>query len=372
MFHVKPQRAFWSLFTVQFLGALNDNLFKNLLVMWLTFEATLPHKGVWVSAAAGIFIVPFVILSPLAGQLADSVPKHHLIRWIKAGEVVIMALGAVGFMLSSFVLLLGVLFLMGAQSALFGPVKYSILPDFFSGDDLLAVNSWWSGSTFVAILLGTLAGTLGYAHWGVQPWLITTAVLAGLGWVAALFVPALPPAERRIRLQWNPWQAVLACLRYARRHHAWPILLSVSLFWMLGGIVLSQIPLMADILGTPNSAAWLLLTFVLALALGAGLAYWLHRSCIRLALAWGAQGVTVVALGGVWVAFPQLEMVWWGLFALAALSGGLWVVPLYVWLQRYTDAAHRGQMFAALNIMNALGIALGAGLAMVWHVLHGG
>lgn len=372
MFHVKPQRAFWSLFTVQFLGALNDNLFKNLLVMWLTFEATLPHKGVWVSAAAGIFILPFVVLSPLAGQLADSLPKHRLIRWIKGSEVFIMALGVLGFILASPWLLLMVLFLMGAQSALFGPVKYSILPDFFRDEDLVAVNSWWSGSTFVAILLGTLAGTAGYAHWGAQPWLAGVLVISMVGWLAALRVPPVAAAARTLRLQWNPWRAVGISLRFARSHHAWPIMLSISLFWMLGGIVLSQIPLMAEALGTPASAAWLLMTFAIALSIGSGLAYVLHREHIHLPWAWWAQAAATLALTGVWLAFPEHNTLWWALFALAALAGGLWIVPLYVWLQRYTDAAHRGQLFAALNVMNALFMVLGAGLAMGWHALHGG
>lgn len=368
---MKPQRAFWSLFAVQFLGAVNDNLFKNLLVMWLTFSATVPHKGVWVSAAAGVFILPFVLISPLAGQLADSLPKHRLIRWIKAGEIFIMLLGVAGFLLSSPWLLLLVLFLMGAQSALFGPVKYSILPDFFHGADLVAANSWWSASTFLAILLGTLAGTAGYAHWGLQPWLSGVLVLAFTGWLASLWVPATPAASQSVPIQWNPWRAIRDSLLFARNHHAWPIMLSISLFWMVGGVVLSQIPLMAEAIGTPAGAAWLLMTFALALTLGAAIAYVLHRRAIHLGLAWGAQRVTLLALLGVWLAFPHYQVVWWGLFALAALAGGLWIVPLYVWLQRWTDPAHRGQLFAALNVMNALFMVVGAGLAMAWHALAG-
>ena len=146
-FHLLATRRFLPLFATQALGALNDNLFKNALIVLIIF-----------TAAAGIFVLPFFLFSATAGQLADKVEKSTMIRWIKAVEIVVMGLGAASFWLADVYLMIFVLFLMGVQSAFFGPVKYSILPDHLAEYELIGGNAFIEAGTFLAILLGTIAG----------------------------------------------------------------------------------------------------------------------------------------------------------------------------------------------------------------------
>ncbi len=364
-------RAFVSLFATQFLAAFNDNLFKNLLVMWLTFSASINNPGVWVTAAAGIFVLPFVLFSPLAGQLADKWPRHVLIRVTQTAEVAIMGLAMIGFGLNSPWLLLLALFLMGLQSTLFGPVKYSILPHFFSGARLLAVNSWWSGGTFVAIVLGTLVGTGGWLLDGAPVALLmgVSLVFSLLGAWSAWRVPPAPAAQPALKLRWHLFAALWESLRWARRHAAWGVMLAISGFWMVGAMILSQIPLMASALGSPRHTVWLLLLFVIGIGLGALLAWWWNRKTLH--LEWTARWYGLMAL---WLsvllwAWPDQPVLWWPAFFLLAVTGGVMVVPLYVWLQRSVEDGFRGRLFAALNVLNALFMVAGTGSLMIWHLL---
>lgn len=369
MKHLLTSRSFQSLFWTQFLAAFNDNFFKNLLVMWLTFSSGLPYSNVLVTAAAGIFILPYVFFSPLAGQLADKYPKHLLIRITQGAEVGIMGCALAGFALESAGLLLFTLFLMGMQSTLFGPVKYSILPDLFQGSELVAVNSWWTGGTFVAIVLGTLAGTGGYLLTENDSISMMLAVLAvsGIGFLAALFVPAVSGSNPHLKLNWHVWRAFLNALRFARYHHGWWVMLAISGFWMLGAMVLSQVPLMAETLNAPEYTLWLLLLFACMMGLGAACAYLLNRKTLRLKWTGIWYGVLIIALLMLIWAWPHTPSIWWAAFAVLAFVGGLLVVPLYVWLQKNVDAQVRGRVFATLNVLNALFMIAGAIGLMLWH-----
>lgn len=371
MKHLLTSRPFQSLFWTQFLAAFNDNFFKNLLVIWLTFSSGVAHKGVLVTAAAGIFILPYVLFSPLAGQLADKYPKHLFIRMTQGAEIGIMGLALLGFASESIGLLLFALFLMGLQSTLFGPVKYSILPDFFQGADLVAANSWWTGGTFVAIVLGTLAGTGGYllVEGAVWPLMGLAVAVSVMGFLTTLFVSEAAAGNPQLTIRWYLWHGFKETLRFARGHHSCPVMLAISGFWMLGAMVLSQIPLMAEALGNPEYTLWLLLLFAAMMGLGAGMAYLLNRK--RLHLHWtkywyALLGMDVMILISAW---PELPQIWWPAFALLALLGGVMVVPLYVWLQQCVDADMRGRIFAALNVLNALFMVFGTGLLMLWHGL---
>ncbi len=361
-------RAFFSLFVTQFLAAFNDNLFKNLVVMWLTFEVA---KGaVWVTAAAALFVLPFVLFSPIAGQLADRWPRHWLIRITQTAEIGIMALAVAGFWLESPYLLMGTLFLMGFQSTLFGPVKYAVLPHFFEGERLLAVNSWWSAGTFVAIVLGTLAGTGGWLMDAPVEKLMAVSLLVSLlvAW-AAWRVPPVVAADPKLMLCWRPLAALMETLRFARAHHAWSVMLAVSGFWMVGAMILSQIPLMAETLGSPEYTLWLLLLFAAGVGAGALLAWQLNRE--RLRLEWTGRWYVLMALelGALLWSWPDQPWIGWPVFALLAATGGMMVVPLYVWLQRMVEDEQRGRVFAALNVLNALFMVAGTGSLMAWHLI---
>jgi len=363
-------RAFVSLFATQFLAAFNDNLFKNLLVMWLTFSVQLDNTSVWVTAAAALFVLPFMLFSPIAGQLADKWPRHVLIRVTQTAEVGIMAVAVIGFWLQSPSLLLGVLFLMGLQSTLFGPVKYSVLPHFFHGERLVAVNSWWSGGTFVAIVLGTLAGTGGFLLQGAVEKLMAVAVLVSLlGAWAAWRVPAVPAASPDLPLQWHILKALRAMLRtFQYQGLAW-VMVAISGFWMVGAMVLSQIPLMAETLGSPGYTLILLLLFAAGIGVGAALAWYWNRDSLHLGWTGLWYGLIAGLLGILVWAWPQLPWVWWPAFTLLAVVGGVMVVPLYVWLQRKIEDRLRGRLFAALNVLNALFMVVGTGGLMVWHLM---
>jgi len=199
-FHLLATRRFLPLFATQALGALNDNVFKNALAVLIIFriaDAAGMNGQVLVSAAAGVFILPFFLFSALAGQMADKFEKSAMIRWIKAVEVCVMGLGAASFWFNDVYSMILVLFLMGGQSAFFGPVKYSILPDHLANDELIGANALIEAGTFLAILFGTIAGgllILGDHGAGVVSFLVIALACLGLG--ASFAIPKAPAPSR--------------------------------------------------------------------------------------------------------------------------------------------------------------------------------
>src|SRR5579871_3242752 len=196
-FMLLASRRFLPLFVTQFLGALNDNLFKSAMVVLIVYRLAEPaglSGGMLANAAGGIFILPFFLLSALAGRLADRLEKARLIAIIKACEIAFMVLGSFALGLGNLTLLFVVLFLMGAHSTFFGPLKYSILPVHLAAHELIAGNALVEAGTFLAILLGTIAGTAlvsGAAGTAVVSALLTAIAVAG--YIASRFVPAAPP-----------------------------------------------------------------------------------------------------------------------------------------------------------------------------------
>jgi 1-acyl-sn-glycerol-3-phosphate acyltransferase len=374
------RRRFAPLFATQFLGALNDNLFKNALLVLATFHtaASTQQSAVLVNLAAGLFIAPFFLLSPLAGQLADKIERSRLIRTIKLAEIAVMVLGAAALLLGSVPLMLLALAAMGAQSAFFGPVKYAILPQHLHRDELVSGNALVELGTFLAILLGTTLGGLAMSRADGGPIIVAAAVLAvaAAGWCSSRAIPpALPPSPDLV-LNHEPFGAAADTFRHARQSTAvWLSVMGISWFWFVGALILAQVPgYTRGVLHTgPQVATLLLVAFSLGIGLGALLCARLSGRLVELGLVpIGAAGMTVFALdlafaypgslapagaaladAAGFLASPGAWRVLFDVVALAA-SAGVYVVPLYAYVQQSTEEASRARVIAANNMMNAL------------------
>ena len=376
-------RRFLPLLVTQTLGALNDNLFKNALVVLALFQAG-EHGPVLVALSGGVFILPYVLFSALAGQLADRGEKSRLIRATKLWEVALMALAAIGFLTGSMALLMAVLFGLGMQATFFSPLKYSILPDHLQEQELVAGNGLIEAGTFLGILAGTIAGgALMLTDDGGAVVSVAGLAVAAAGLAAAFGVPRAPAADPGLRLGWNLPRETWALLAEARGNQpVWLAILGLSWFWTIGATLLAAFPVIAkDTLGAGGSVVTLLLT-VFALGVGAG-----SLACARILageisprlVPWAALGITIftadfafaalaaagdphlVTAGGVLVAPLGWRMLT-DLFLLAA-CGGLYSVPLYAIVQEWSPTPQRARMIAANNVANAAWMAIGAGAA---------
>lgn len=377
------ERRFLPLFVTQFLGALNDNVFKNALVVLLTFQAsewTALSPGILANLAAGIFILPFFVFSGTAGQLADKLDKARIARLVKVLEILIILVAGVGFAAHSLALLLTALFLLGCHSTLFGPVKYAILPQHLHAGELIGGNALIEAGTFVAILLGTLAGGL-LAAAGDTLWItFASLAIAVAGYLVSRQIPSAPPPDPGLRVQPNPLIETWHVLGHARKDdRVWAAILGISWFWLYGALFLAQFPAYAkDVLGGGELAVTLLLA-VFTIGIGAG-----SLACERLSR--GRLGPLLVPLGaigltvfGVDVAFASPDTplaaaplplgvllgfwsTWHVLVDLLLLGvfGGFLIVPLYTLMQERSLASHRARVVAANNVLNALFMVVGA------------
>lgn len=382
-FKLLRERRFLPFFGTQFLGAFNDNLFKNALVVLLTFQAaswTSLDPGILANLAAGIFILPFFIFSATAGQLADKYDKALLSRLVKLLEVVIMLLAGLGFAIHSLPVLLGALFLLGCHSTLFGPVKYAILPQHLHEDELVGGNALVEAGTFVAILMGTLAGGL-LAGAGHPLWVALAGLLVAVaGYLASRGIPTAPAPEPGLRINPNPLTETWRNVGFARENRTvFLSILGISWFWLYGALFLAQFPAFAkNVLGGGESAVTLLLaTFTVGIGLGSLLCERLSAKQVEIGLVpFGSIGLTVFGLdlalaapgalpAGAPLAFldllaaPGMVRVLLALFMLGVF-GGFFIVPLYALVQLRSAAGHRARIIAANNILNALFMVAGA------------
>lgn len=381
-------RRFGPLFVTQFFGAFNDNLFKNALVVLLTFQTTQwtsLSPGLLANLAAGLFILPFFLFSASAGQLADKYDKALLARWVKLLEILIVLLIGVGFWLHSLAILLTSLFLLGLQSTLFGPVKYAILPQHLGEAELVGGNALIEAGTFVAILVGTLSGGLLAGIEGGTRWITAGCLLvAVVGYLGSLRIPMAAPPEPGLRLNPNPLGETRRSIGFAREDRGvFLAILGISWFWLYGALLLAQFPAYTkDVLGAGESGVTLLLTvFTLGIGSGSLLCKRLSQQPVEIGLVpLGALGLSLFGLDlafaspaaapGVSLALPALLAtpgtlrVLADLFALG-LFGGLFIVPLYTLMQLRSTAAHRARIVAANNILNALFMVVGALAAAV-------
>ena len=382
-------RRFGPLFATQFLGAFNDNLFRTALVFIVAYDvaaADPKQAALMASTAAGLFILPYFLFSGIAGSAADARDKAGIARLVKLTEIGFMALGWAALALKSMPLALAVVFLMGCHSTLFGPVKYAILPQHLRKDELLAGTGLVEGATFVAILLGQVAGGL-LATQLVGP---ITLGIAVLGWLAARFIPPAPPEPGRT-LNWNPISSSRAALGHAFANRRLLIAtLAISWFWALGAVYTSQfVPLARnDMGGTEGVATLFLAAFSVGIAVGSvAVGRWLKgrvstKLCGAAGAAMALAGIDLwFAIGAVGAAPKDVAAFFaaaagWRVLAdltVLALAGGVFSVPLYAVLQTAGEAGSRASAIAANNIINSLfqvtavlgaGAAVGAGLGV--------
>lgn len=372
-------KRFLPLFLTQFFGAFNDNLYKNALVIFITYTLADQLKlnaELIITVAAGIFILPFFLFSATAGQLADKYEKYRLIRYTKLAEIALMFIAGIGLYYHNVTLLMLVLFLLGTQATFFGPMKYSILPDHLKKEELIAGNALLEAGTYLAILLGTmLGGLLAVFHSGSVLVFITAICIAIAGYFTSLRIPrdeaADPTLKINPRLFQETWQTVKHTLA---KKDLFLAILGISWFWLIGATYLSQFPTYAkNILGAQSSVVTLFLTFF-TLGIGVGslvcnrlLKGKIHATYVPLA----ALGMTVfsidlvmasqhvitkagrlVTLGGFLSFLPDWHILV-DLF-LISMCGGVYIVPLYAILQHESDPTHRSRAVASNNIINAL------------------
>ncbi|OED38162.1 hypothetical protein AB833_21015 [Chromatiales bacterium (ex Bugula neritina AB1)] len=378
------QRRFAPYFFTQFLGAFNDNVFKNALVILLTFKIVSSYSNILVNLAAVIFILPFFLFSPLSGQIADKFEKSSLIRKIKWIEIGIMALGVIGLALNSIPWLLAVLFLMGTQSAFFGPIKYSILPQHLPRAELMGGNALVEAGTFLAILLGTILGGIlaSYDHY-VLPVAIAILTFSTLGLVVSYYIPTAPAEDPALKIDFNPLRSGKRIFSVLASNQAnFYTVFGISWFWFFGSTFLTQLPNFSReyLNGDPYVATLLMAMFSIGIGLGSYLSSLLSKGRVELGLVpVGAFGMTVSGayLGMMDIQFSTDPNTIVSMFQSApyikallallvlAVSGGLFIVPLYAFVQTNTPSEYLSRNIAANNILNALFMVIGGIFAII-------
>ena len=388
-------RRFAPLFWAQFCSALNDNVLKNALVIMLLYGATAGHGDALVTVAGAVFIFPFFILSGIGGELADKYVKSVVARRLKFAEIFAAGFASAGFFLHSIPLLFVALALFGIVAALFGPVKYAMLPDQLSVGELATGNALVEGATFMAILIGTIAGGLLVSSSTHMGW-VTSAImlLALLSWGFASRIPHTPPSAADLPVTANPWTSTIRLLKslYAEPR-LWDGMVIVSWFWLAGAVVLSLLPaLVKDSVGGTEAVVTLCLA-IFAIGIAAGSLFAAQLSHVRPNLALVPIGAIVMGISGLDIAwaighatagsditpaafaasFSGLRMI--ADFAIFAFGGGLFVVPSFAAVQAWSAPSERARVIAAGNILQAAFMVVGslfvallqaAGLSIAW------
>ncbi|MGO0789310.1 MFS transporter [Herbaspirillum seropedicae] len=389
-FTLFTQRRFAPFFWTQFLGALNDNVFKTALLTILTYDAlswTDLDPGLLNNLIPGLFILPFFLFSATSGQLADKLEKGRVARFVKLLEIAIMGIAAYGWMTHHLWLLVAAVIGMGVHSTLFGPVKYAYLPQQLRREELIGGNGLIEMGTFVGILLGEILGAVLVVHkpWGLHLVAGMTIGIAVLGWLASLRIPLSPAPVPELKVNWNPFTETVRNLAYSRRNR--PVFLSLlgnSWFWFYGAIMLAQFPVYAKNYLHGDHSVFVLLLAVFSVGIGAGslLCERLSGHKVEIGLVpFGSIGLSVFGLelyfasqayvtptamldlggflaqGGSWRIL--IDCLGIGVF------GGLYIVPLFALIQTRCDPAHVSRTIAGMNIMNALFMVVSALVAMV-------
>ncbi|NWB90681.1 MFS transporter [Pseudomonas agarici] len=376
-------RRFLPFFVTQALGAFNDNIFKQSLILAILYKLSIDgDRGIWVNLCALLFILPFFLFSALAGQFGEKFAKDALIRLIKLGEVVIMAVGAVGFLFDHLSLMLVALFAMGTHSALFGPVKYSILPQALREEELVGGNGLVEMGTFLAILAGTIGAGIMMSSGHYAPVVSVTIVgVAVLGYLASHGIPRAAASSPRLRLNWNIFSQSWATLRLGlgQTPAVSRSIVGNSWFWFVGAIYLTQIPAYAKawLYGDETVVTLILTVFSVGIAVGSMLCERLSGRKVEIGLVpFGSFGLTLFGLllwwhsgnlpqnvqANDWLNVLGHHPAWWVLLDILGLGvfGGFYIVPLYALIQSRTAENERARVIAANNILNALFMVVSA------------
>jgi 1-acyl-sn-glycerol-3-phosphate acyltransferase len=387
-FLLLKQRRFGPFFATQFLGAFNDNVFKNALLILIAFQVAgigSLDTNTLINLSAGIFILPFFLFSASAGQLADKYEKSFLIRLIKLLEIAIMTCAAVGLYLRSIPLLIGVLFLMGTQSSLFGPVKYGILPQLLDDEELIGGNGLVGMGTFMAILLGTAIGGLliGIPDSGTIAVGMIVITAACMGYWISRSIPPVPTVDPGLKINWNALTETWRIIEFTRQSRT--VFLSVvgiSWFWFFGATYLAQVPNYTRVVlhGNEQVVTLLLALFSVGVGVGSLLCERLSGRMVELGLVpFGSIGLTAFGIdlsfaspGAVTgellgaMQFLQSPGSWRVAIdiTLIGVFGGFYVVPLYALVQQRSKASHRSRIIAGNNVLNALFMLISAVMAV--------
>ena len=368
-------KRFLPLFVTQFLGAFNDNLLKQALVMLITYHIASESEfnpQIMVMIAAGLFMLPYFLFSATAGQVADKYDRSKLAQISKIVEIGLMLLAAVGFLTSNSYFLLFVLFMMGAQATFFGPIKYALLPQHLKANELLSGNSYIEAGTFLGILLGTILGGFLYN----DTYIVSGALIAFavLGYLSSRSIPTAPAPEPELKLNKNIFQETLHIIGFARENSkVFLAILGASWFWLIGGSFMAQIPpYTKSILGADEKVVTLLfIMFSVGIGAGSFLCNKLLRGVVQSTFVpLAAIGITIFSID-LYFASPRYipfdnilssseflsHFSSWHIlldFFMIAVCGGVYIVPLYAIMQQRSNPAHTARIIAANNVLNAL------------------
>ena len=375
-FRLLGQRRFLPFFGAQALGAFNDNVYRNVLVILITFGGTIGtsmQPEVLTNLAGGLFILPYLLFSGLAGQIADRFDKSRVVQTVKAIEILIMGLAGLGLASGNLTILMSALFMLGLHSTFFAPAKYGLLPQILQPNELIGGNAMLEMGTFLAILLGTLAGGVLAASHGTGTIFGALVAIAAVGLVLSLIMPRAAPADPTLRIDWNLWRSSMGSIRAARESRA--VFLSVlgnSWFWFYGALVLAQLPLFVKTVlgGSEQVVTVFLFVFSAGVGIGSLLCEKLSGGKVEIGLVpFGSIGLTVFALDlalgsptnaahetlsahaflaqhGSWRMLADIGLI--GIF------GGIFIVPLYALIQQRSRPAVVSRVISATNIINAL------------------
>ena len=379
--HLLSTRRFLPMFITQFFGALNDNVYKQALLLVITY-GWINQQAADVSTlnnlAALLFILPYFIFSATAGQIADKFERSQLIRGIKVLEIVIMLIGSAGFLLGNLWLLLLALFMMGTHSTFFGPIKYAILPEILKPNELMSGNALFQSGTSIAILIGMiLGGAVISVSQGNLIWIsLTVVIIAILGYLSSRFILKQKVSSPELKIDWNFFRTSFQTLKYAKSLPLiFMILLGNSWYWFYGATYLTQIPQLTqqNLHASENVVSLLLTFFSVGIGVGSLLCRRIGGSEVNIKMVpIGAIGLTLFAfylalslafvpertgaMMNVADMFNHGAIYYHVMLAvtLLGISGGFYIVPLYAMMQAYSPRSHRARVVAANNILNAV------------------